>query len=247
MKQYTFDEIDKLKSKLDNYRPLSNDIVKNLHDSLVLNWTYHSNAIEGNTLTINETKVVLEGITVGGKTLREHFEAINHREAILYLENIVLNTEDLSERVIKEIHYLILKDIDNSNAGAYRNINVMISGATHTPPSHMHLNDLMYRLLEDYKSWNNLHPVEQAARIHSEFVKIHPFIDGNGRTSRLLMNLILMKHGYPAAVLPVSKRLDYYNALDKAHVDGDYDDFISLIGDIVKESFNPYWYALGVE
>ena len=105
----------------------------------------------------------------------------------------------------------------------------------------------MYRLIIDYKSWSNLHPVEQAARMHSEFVKIHPFIDGNGRTSRLLMNLILMKHGYPAAVLPVSKRLDYYNALDKTHTENDYDDFIKLIADIVEESFKPYWFILGIK
>ena len=136
-KTYTFDKVDSLKAKLDSYRPLSREVTKNLHENLVLNWTYHSNAIEGNTLTINETKVVLEGITVGGKTLREHFEAINHREAIFYLENLVLNEEDLSERVIKEIHYLILKNIDNTNAEAYRNINVMISGASHTPPDHL--------------------------------------------------------------------------------------------------------------
>jgi Fic family protein len=247
MKHYNFDKIDQLKNKLDSYRPLSSDVVKNLHDNLVVSWTYHSNAIEGNTLTMNETKVVLEGITVGGKTLREHFEAINHRDAILYLENLVLNNEDISERVIKEIHHLILKGIDNSNAGAYRNINVMISGANHMPPDHIQLNDLMYRLMVDYKSWETMHPVEQAARMHSEFVKIHPFVDGNGRTSRLLMNLILMKHGYPPAILPVSKRLDYYNALDKAHVENDYDDFIKLISDIVEESFNPYWYVLGIK
>ena len=246
MNSYNFDEINRLKNKLDSFRPLSKEILKNLHDNLILNWTYHSNAIEGNTLTINETKVVLEGITVGGKTLREHFEAINHRDAILYLENLVINKEDISQRVIKEIHSLILKDIDNSNKGFYRNINVMISGANHTPPDHIYLNDLMHNLIQDYKSWKNLHPVEQAARMHSEFVKIHPFIDGNGRTARLLMNLILMKHGYPAAVLPLSKRLDYYNALDKAHVKNNYDDFINLISNIVKDSFEPYWFVLGV-
>jgi len=217
-----------------------------VHDNLVLNWTYHSNAIEGNTLTINETKVVLEGITVGGKSLREHFEAINHKDAILYLEGLVQKKEDLTERVIKEIHYLILKNIDNENIGKYRAINVLITGAEHRPPNHIHLNELMAKLMVDYKSWSDLHPVEQAARLHSEFVKIHPFIDGNGRTSRLLMNLVLMQHGYPPAVLPVSKRLEYYNALDKSHVDDDdLSDFMGLIIEIVEQSFEPYWFALG--
>ena len=238
--------ISVLKEKLDSYRPLSKGIVNNIYENLVLNWTYHSNAIEGNTLTINETKVVLEGITVGGKSLREHFEVINHRDAILYLEGLVQDKEELSERVVKEINYLILKNIDNENVGKYRAINVLITGAEHKPPSHIHLNELMMKLMLDYKSWSDLHPVEQAARLHSEFVKIHPFIDGNGRTSRLLMNLVLMQHGYPPAVLPVSKRLEYYNALDKANVEDDISDFMSLMIDIVEQSFEVYWFALGL-
>ena len=247
MRKYDFTKIDDFKSKLDSFRPLSKEIVSNIHENLIVNWTYHSNAIEGNTLTINETKVVLEGITVGGKSLREHFEAINHKEAILFLEDLVSDKQDLSERIIKDIHSLILKNIDNANAGKYRNINVRISGAEHIPPNHVLLADRMRDLIEQYKSWSNLHPVEQAAMLHSEFVKIHPFVDGNGRTSRLLMNLALMQHGYPPAILPVSKRLRYYNALDKAHVDNEYDDFINLIIEIVGESFEPYWFALGVD
>ncbi|KEI35403.1 filamentation induced by cAMP protein Fic [Francisella sp. W12-1067] len=246
MSKYNFDKIDQLKFKLDSFRPLSEEIVTNIHDNLIVDWTYHSNAIEGNTLTVNETKVVLEGITVGGKSLREHFEAINHKEAILFLEDIVKAHQELSEKMIKDIHFLILKNIDNTNAGKYRNINVKISGAEHIPPSYIHLNELMFDLIKNYKSWNNLHPVEQAAKLHSEFVKIHPFIDGNGRTSRLLMNLVLMQYGYPPAILPISKRLRYYNALDKAHVQNDYTDFIGLIVEIAEESFEPYWFALGV-
>jgi Fic family protein len=189
----------------------------------------------------------LEGITVGGKSLREHFEAINHKEAILFLEDLVSDKKDLSERVIKDIHSLILKNIDNENAGKYRNINVRITGADHTPPNHVILVEKMSNLIKWYKSWHDLHPVEQAARLHSEFVKIHPFVDGNGRTSRLLMNLVLMQHGYPPAILPVSKRLRYYNALDKAHVKNDYTDFMNLIIKIVEDSFDPYWFALGVD
>lgn len=245
MTNYNFSKIDAYKSKLDSFRPLSKEAVFNIHENLVLNWTYHSNAIEGNTLTINETKVVLEGVTVGGKSLREHFEAINHKEAILFLEDLVRDKQELSEKMIKDIHSLILKNIDNANTGKYRNINVKITGAEHIPTNHFLLSEQMTKLIEEYKSWNNLHPVEQAARLHSEFVKIHPFVDGNGRTSRLLMNLVLMQHGYPPAILPVSKRLRYYNALDKAHVNNNYTDFIALIVEIVEDSFSPYWFALG--
>lgn len=246
MNKYNFTKINQFKMELDSFRPLPKEIVANIHENLIINWTYHSNAIEGNTLTINETKVVLEGITVGGKSLREHFEAINHKEAILFLEDLISDKQELSEGVIKNIHSLILKNIDNSNAGKYRSINVRISGAEHVPSNHVLLAEQMNNLIEQYKSWSNLHPVKQAAMLHSEFVKIHPFVDGNGRTSRLLMNLALMQNGYPPAILPVSKRLRYYNALDKAHVKNEYDDFINLIIEIVEESFEPYWFALGI-
>ena len=129
-----FSEIDKLKAKLDSHRPLPASVVSNLHEDLVLRWTYHSNAIEGNTLTLLETKVVLEGITIGGKSMREHFEAINHRDAIAYVESLVQNQEALTEWDIRNIHQLVLKNIDNDNAGRYRNVNVVIAGANHTPP-----------------------------------------------------------------------------------------------------------------
>ncbi len=243
-----FEKLDKLKQKLDSYRPLPAEIVNNLHEDVVLRWTYNSNAIEGNTLTLKETKVVLEGITIGGKTMREHLEAINHHEAILYLEELVKKDETLSERRIKELHQLILKKIDDSNAGKYRTVNVIISGATHIPPDHLTLVDEMGEFIEWYKTMAiNLHPVERAARVHSGFVKIHPFADGNGRVSRLLMNLELMKSGFPPAVLPVEKRLPYYEALDTAHINGNYDPFLDLICEVVEQSFEPYWFALGVK
>ncbi|MCF6806958.1 Fic family protein [Thiotrichales bacterium 19S9-12] len=242
-----FSKFDQMKQRLDSYRPLSKELVDNLYDNLILNWTYHSNAIEGNTLTLKETKVALEGITVGGKTLREHFEAINHKDAILYLEEIIKDKEPLCEWTIKSIHQLILKSIDDANAGKYRTINVRIMGANHIPPEHYQLNELMAQLIKDYESWQDLHPIEQAARMHGEFVKIHPFVDGNGRTSRLLMNLILMQNGYPAAILPVEKRLEYYNALDIAHTQNNYEPFIELISQIVEDAFKTYWFALGVK
>ena len=243
-----FNHIGQLKAKLDALRPLPVAAIRNLHEDLVLRWTYHSNAIEGNTLTLKETKVALEGITIGGKTLKEHFEALNHRDAILCVEDIVRKNGPFSEWEIKSIHRLILKNIDDDNAGKYRSINVTIGGARHVPPDFLHLPQLMGDLVKWHEQEAKaLHPVELAARVHVDFVKIHPFVDGNGRTARLLMNLELMKAGFPAVVLPVERRLEYYEVLDKAHVGGDYGPFLSLISDIVVQGFDPYWRALGVK
>lgn len=242
-----FEIIDDLKAKLDQHRPLSPAIVKNLHEDLILRWTYHSNAIEGNTLTLLETKVVLEGITVGGKALREHFEAINHRDAILYVEDIIKKQEPFSERQIRNIHQLILKNIDDENAGRYRQQNVLISGATTNPPDHTLLNDKMAQFIDWYnQEAHKLHPVERAAKVHADFVGIHPFIDGNGRTSRLLMNLELIKAGYPPSVITVENRLAYYEALDQWMAYGNTEPFINLIAGVVLDGFKPYQTVLGI-
>ncbi len=242
-----FAELDALKARLDALRPLPQAALRNLHDELVLRWTYHSNAIEGNTLTLMETKVVLEGITVGGKLMREHFEAINHRDAILYVEDVVRRAEPLSEWQIRNLHRLILKQIDDDNAGVYRKLNVTIAGARHIPPDMLLVPEQMAALLHwaDHEA-AALHPVERAARLHVDFVKIHPFVDGNGRTARLLLNLELLKAGFPAVVLPVERRLAYYEALDKAHVEGNVADFVTLVTQCVREGFAPYWHVLGV-
>ena len=243
-----YKHLDQLKQKLDAHRPLPPAVINNLRKDLVLRWTYHSNAIEGNTLTLKETKVALEGITVGGKTMREHLEAINHREAIFFIEELVSQKEPLSQRDIKDIHLLVLKKIDDQNAGIYRNTNVIIAGAEHTPPDFVHVLSEMENLIRWYQNEaQELHPVERAGRVHADFVKIHPFVDGNGRTARLLMNLELMKAGFPAAVLPVEKRLEYYEALDAAHTQNDHQPFLSLIIEIVELSFEPYWHVLSVK
>lgn len=244
-------ELDALKAKLDALRPLPQAALRNLHDELVLRWTYHSNAIAGNTLTLMETKVVLEGITVGGKLLREHFEAINHRDAILYVEDTVSRAEPLSEWQIRNLHRLILKQIDDDNAGRYRQLNVTIAGAVspdnHVPPDMLQVPQQMTALLHWYDTEAaSLHPVVRAAKLHLDFVKIHPFVDGNGRSARLLLNLELMKAGFPAIVLPVERRLAYYSALDTAHVEGNEAPFLDLIAECVKEGFAPYWHILGI-
>jgi len=242
------ERLDALKHRLDGFRPVPASVLANLHEDLVLRWTYHSNAIEGSTLTLQETKVVLEGVTIGGKTLREHFEAINHRDAIEYVEAVVANDEPFSLHMIRSVHALILKNIDDENAGAWRRFNVTISGARHVPPDVLHVPEQM----EAFAHWHesdgpSLHPVELAARTHADFVKIHPFMDGNGRTARLLMNLDLMRNGFPPVVLPVEQRLAYYDSLDTAHVEGNYAAFFDIIGELAMRAFDPYWHALGVE
>ncbi|WP_066802284.1 Fic family protein [Moraxella oblonga] len=235
-----FTNIDRLKSALDSHRPLPPDLVKNLAQDLSIRWTYHSNAIEGNTLTLLETKVVLEGITVGGKSLREHFEAINHKEAIEYVYELCQTNEPLSLWHIKNLHQLVLKNIDDDNAGRYRRSNVIITGATHTPPSHFLLDEKMNALMAWYQSDTDLHPIEKACQLHCDFVIIHPFIDGNGRTSRLLLNLELIKHGYPPCVITVDKRLAYYEAINDWATMGNRQKFFDLIYECMLESFKVY-------
>ena len=175
-----FDVEDKLKNLIDTYRPLSKNILNRLRENLIVEWTYNSNAIEGNTLTIYDTKVVLEGITVCGKSFKEHLEVINHKEAISYLENLINNKNLLNEFEIKNIHNLILRNINSDNAGKYCYENVNIAGAKHTPPNHMKVKEEMEKLLNNYHNeWNEYHPIIRASILHGEFVKIHPFVDGN--------------------------------------------------------------------
>ncbi len=224
-----FKEVDEKLAKLNSKRPLPEKTLKSLEENNILDLTYNSNAIEGNTLTLRETKVVLEGITIGGKSVKEHLEVINHKDAILFLEDLVKSDAEISEWNIKNIHSLILKEIDNENAGRYRLENVKISGASQVPTDYIKVPEEMERLIDRYENWNQYHPLIKAALLHGEFVFIHPFIDGNGRTARLLMNFEAMKNGYLPIILKVDIRAKYYDALDKAMVSHDYTDFIKLI------------------
>ncbi|WP_010246679.1 Fic family protein [Acetivibrio cellulolyticus] len=235
--EYDYSYIDSLKAAIDRHRPFSKTLADSLHEKLVVEWTYNSNAIEGNTLTLSETKVVLEGITIGGKSMVEHLETINHREAILFVEDLVSNKEALSEWNIKNIHALILKKIDDQNAGKYRTENVVISGAKHIPPKHYEIFDLMQKLISEYKNdWLDYHPVVRATLLHGEFVKIHPFIDGNGRTSRLLLNFELIKSGYTPIIIKNENRAKYYDVIDLAHTTMNYRPFVEFISELVVES-----------
>jgi len=227
-------------------KPWPQHTLKSLHEEILLQWTYNSNAIEGNTLTLKETKVVLEGITIGGKSIVEHLEAINHRDAINYVEEIISNREELSEWQIKNIHQLVLKNIDAPNAGCYRRENVIISGAAHLPPDFLQLDSLMQELLNWYHGEaQQLQPIERAARLHTDFVKIHPFIDGNGRTARLLLNFELLKSGWLPVVIKASDRLAYYESLDLAHTQGDYSIFIELVKKLELETIELYERVIG--
>jgi Fic family protein len=198
-------EVYALRAKLDN------DQIRN---ALRFEMIYESNKIEGNTLTLRETQMVIEkGLTVGGKSLVEHLEATNHQEAILFVEDIVSQKVDFSERVLKQIHGLILHGIDRENAGIYRKVPVLISGSKHIPPQPYLIDSLMESYFHFYEAQKQvLHPIDLAAEMHERLASIHPFIDGNGRTSRLIMNLILLQHHYPLAIIAgeMSERLEYY-------------------------------------
>lgn len=239
-----FKRIDELKSELDGQRPLPPAAVKNLREVNRVEWTYNSNAIEGNTLSLIETKVVLEeGLTIGGKKLQEHLEVINHAEAIDFVEEQVQKDALLDEQTVKMIHYLVLKTIDNENAGTYRSINFRISGSNHQPPHFLQVPHEMKELMDWYGQFKDqLHPVELAALFHFKFVYIHPFADGNGRTARLLMNLILMSYGFPPAIVKAENdlRLRYYETLEKASIANSLEPFTELIAGCVEESLINY-------
>ncbi len=234
-----YEEIDNLKKELDSYRPFSMESLKSLRENISLKWTYNSNAIEGNSLTLRETQVVLEGITVGGKSLREHLEAVNHLEAINYVYDIIENKEGFSEWTIKNIHQLVLKGIDRDNAGKYRNVDVYIKGSEFKPPNHYLVKGQIEKMMEWHKN-SDLHPIEKAARLHTDFVQIHPFVDGNGRTARLLLNFELMKNDYVPIIIKNEKRLDYYHAIREADSKGDYKDIYNLVAGLEKEMLINY-------
>lgn len=243
-----FYQVNQLKAEFDRLLPFPIAAFNSLKKAERVEWIYNSNAIEGNTLSLIETKVVLEeGLAIGGKRLQEHFEVINHSEAISYIENQVNWVDPLDERTLKMIHHLILKNIDDENAGAYRSFNVRISGSQHEPPHFLQVPDEMKRLFAWYEEEKEqLHPVELAALFHFKFVYIHPFADGNGRTARLLMNLILMSHGFPPAIVKAEneQRLTYYETLEKASVQKEVQPFVALIATYVEESLINYLKAV---
>ncbi|MBU2635323.1 Fic family protein [Patescibacteria group bacterium] len=207
------------KETLDKARPLPKIVLRRLQEDMIVEWTYHSNAIEGNTLTLGETKLVLEqGITIKGKSLKEHFEATNHKEAILFLLRILKQKKRITLDLIDQTHKIILKNIEKEYAGVYRAGQVRILGANFIPPNYIKVPQLMRELIRwFYDKSNKLSVIDTAALFHYKFVAIHPYYDGNGRTARLLMNLILMQQGYPPVIISKIDRKKYLNALYEAN------------------------------
>ncbi|HAR64171.1 MAG: Fic family protein [Candidatus Margulisiibacteriota bacterium] len=237
---------DELKAKLDILRPLSQTQTSRLKKLFDLDLTYNSNAIEGNTLTYSETKLVLrEGITIGGKPLREHVEVTNHKAALDYIETLTKRAPYIvSEEEILHVHGLILRGIDDNNAGRYRIEQVYVKRQNRViqqfPESAM-LPTLIQEMLREYRNRSSdLHPIELAALFHLGLVKIHPFVDGNGRTARLLMNLVLMQNGYPPAVIHIEDRVRYISSVEHYCDTGDADIFIVMLVQSVIESLSTY-------
>ena len=225
------------KKQLDSLRPLPKAAVNRLNEQIMVEWIYNSNAIEGSTVTLQETRLILEtGLTIGGKSLREHFEVINHRDAIDYVEGLAAGKEAITAFHVRQIHKLVLTRIDDESAGSYRQTQVQIAGATHTPPESW----LVPQQMDEWSDWlagsqKLVHPVELAALAHHRLVAIHPFVDGNGRTARLVMNLILMRSGYPPTVILRANRKQYYRVLADAD-EGKDAPLINFVGRAVERS-----------
>lgn len=215
-KESILQQIDRKKVELDGRRPLTAGEVERLNEEFIIEYTYNSNAIEGNTLTLRETDLVLRGLTIDKKPLKDHMEAVGHKEAFEFVSELVKNNVPISESVIKQIHYLVLAD-KKEDRGVYRRVPVRIMGAQHEPVQPYLIAPKMEELLHAFVE-STEHIVTKLARFHIEFEGIHPFIDGNGRTGRLLINLELMKAGYPPIDIKFTDRISYYNAFDEYHV-----------------------------
>ncbi len=237
------------KQKLDGFRPLPPELVKNLDEWFKVELTYTSNAIEGNTLTRAETALVVEkGITVQGKSLTEHLEATNHVEALEYVKTLVgKKRQDITEQDILDINRLILNKIEAANAGRYRTQHARLTETDVVLPNPVKIPELMEEFMVWLKSDNPDHIVKIASDAHYKLVSIHPFSDGNGRTSRLLMNLLFMQEGYPPAIIRKEDRIVYINSLEKAQKGGRLEDFYSLIFEAVDRSLDIYLEALQPE
>ncbi|MFH1030437.1 MAG: Fic family protein [bacterium] len=230
-------------SKLNKLRPLPKSAVQKLRKKFQIEMTYNSNAIEGNSLTLKETFLVInEGLTVKGKPLKDHLEAKDHHAALEYLYDLIDKDKKntVSEMLIKNLHQIILRETDKEWAGRYRNAKVIIGGADHTPPDALQVPNLMRDLIAWLNSQKNkLNIVELSALLHHKIVHIHPFFDGNGRTARLIMNLFLMQAGYPIAVIMKTDRKKYYDVLDKADK-SKYEPLVKFIAQSIERSLDIY-------
>lgn len=234
-------QLTDLKKCLDSFRPLSAEQVAHLNEVFDTEYTYESNRIEGNTLTLLETDLIInKGLTVSGKKMQEHLEAVNHKNAIEYIRDIVHDNQELTEETLRKIHAIVLAGIDFKNAGVWRVDRVRILGSRHICPNPIKIPMLMKEFFDYYEANKDTqHPVILSANMHEKLVTIHPFIDGNGRTARLMMNLILLKHGYPITIISSENkaRAEYYRTLEMAQISDNKDnsDFIRLVALCVKK------------
>ncbi len=238
------DEITALQRQWQAKRPLDTFVLQKMREYFKIAYTHDSNRIEGNTLTLQETELVVsQGLTIAGKSLREHLEAVNHAEAVDMLYAVVAERLPLDKRLVLQLHAIILKSIAPEHAGCYRKVPVRITGSSHRPPQPY----LLDKLMEDYFKWYretavHMHPVLQAAEMHERLVSIHPFVDGNGRTARLVMNFILLQHGYPIVILKGddASRLAYYRALEAVQKDNEPEHFYRLVAEATKRSLEEH-------
>ena len=230
--------IDKKKKELDNRRPLTEGEIERFNEEFTIEYTYNSNAIEGNTLTLRETDLVLRGLTIDRKPLKDHMEAVGHKEAFEFVSELVKQNEPLSERIIKQIHFLVLVG-NRDDRGVYRKVPVRIMGAKHEPVQPYMIEPKMEELLKKFMEGKE-HIITKLARFHIEFEGIHPFIDGNGRTGRLLVNLELMKAGYPPIDIKFTDRMEYYKAFDEYHENHNLSAMESLFASYVNSRLDMY-------
>jgi len=239
--------LEEKKERLDALRPLPVQALKKLREQFELEMTYNSNAIEGNSLTLKETYLVIsEGLTIKGKPLKDHLEAKNHTEALVYLYDLIDKDKKhtISDHLVRSLHHLVVQDTDKEWAGQYRNSSVMITGTEHKPPEAFEVPRLIRELIEWVKIENSrIHVVELAAMFHHKLVHIHPFFDGNGRTARLAMNIFLLQAGYPLVIVLKNDRKRYYRVLALADK-GQYEPLVRFIAQAVERSLDIYFKVL---
>lgn len=239
------ERIDLKKKKLDSCRSMTEGEAERLNEEFAVEYTYNSNAIEGNTLTLRETDLVLRGLTIDQKPLKDHMEAVGHKEAFDFVSELVQSNTPMSESIIQQIHYLVLAD-KREDRGVYRRVPVRIMGAQHEPVQPYLIQPRMEQLVISLAE-STEHLVTKLARFHIEFESIHPFIDGNGRTGRLLVNLELMRAGYPPIDIKFTDRIAYYNAFDVYHARGDLNAMEKLFAGYINERLDQYLLMLQAE
>ena len=242
MYQSRLQKIDNLKAKIDSFIPLSENILKQIKAYFKISFTYTSNALEGNTLSLSETKIIIEdGITIGGKPVKDHLEVIGQANAYDLLFDIAQNEKDITEQTILKLHHMLYNNIDEAKSGKYRDCNVLITGSEYELPKHDKLSELMQEFCAEIPvKKENLHPVEFSAWLHERLVSIHPFIDGNGRTARLIMNLALLQAGYNIITIPPVVRNDYIFGLQEAQLKNNIQPFTNFISEMVLEAQKEY-------